>query len=133
MIDIEYQVFNEVYNAVIVEYPNAKIESTLNLDPAEFPFVSVAETGNSTLTSTIDSNSYENHATIAFDVNVYSNKRAGRKAEAKAIFDIVDNVFIEWGFARVLAEPFTQDDSTKYRKMGRYSATVAKNGIIYRR
>lgn len=133
MIDIENRIFNEVYNAVIAEYPNAKIESTLNLDPAEFPFVSVAETDNSTLTSTIDSNSYENHATLAYDVNVYSNKRAGRKAEAKAIFNIVDNVLIEWGFARLLVNPYTQDDSTKYRIMARYGAVVSKNGIIYRR
>lgn len=133
MIDIENKIFNEVYNAVIAEYPNAKIESTLNLDPAEFPFVSVAETDNSTLTSTIDSNSYENHATLAYDVNVYSNKRAGRKAEAKAIFNIVDNVLIEWGFARLLVNPYTQDDSTKYRIMARYGAVVSKNGIIYRR
>ena len=133
MIDIEYQVFNEVYDAVIAKYPEAKIESTLNLDPAEFPFVSVAETNNATFTSTIDSNSYENHATIAFDVNVYSNKRAGRKAEAKAIYNIVDNVLIELGFARILVNPYTQDDSTKYRIMGRYNAVVSKNGIIYRR
>jgi hypothetical protein len=133
VIDIENRIFNEIYNAVIAEYPNAKIESTLNLDPAEFPFVSVAETDNSTLTSTIDSNSYENHATLAYDVNVYSNKRAGRKAEAKAIFNIVDNVLIEWGFARLLVNPYTQDDSTKYRIMARYGAVVSKNGIIYRR
>ena len=133
MISIENEVFNAVYEAVIASYPSAKIESTLNLDPADFPCVYLEEVDNATYTQTIDSGSYENHASVTFELNVYSNKKAGRKAGAKDIFAIADSLLIGWGFSRISRTPATMDDSTKYRIIARYRGLIDKNGIIYRR
>jgi len=133
MISIENQVFQAVYDAVIALFPAARIESTLNLDPAEFPCVFIEEVDNSTYIQTIDSGSYENHASVTFELNVYSNKKSGRKAEAKDIFGIADEVLIGWGFSRMSRTPAQMDDGTKYRIIARYQGVVSKDGIIYRR
>lgn len=133
MIDIENQVFTAVRTAVITEYSDAKIESVLNLSPAEFPFVSVEEISNGSVEQSIDSGSNENHGAVTYEINVYSNKIAGRKAEAKSILAIADGVMLELGFVRSMTSPINMNDGTKYRIIARYTAVVSQDEIIFRR
>lgn len=133
MIDVESQIYTLVRNAIVAEYPDAKISSTLDLSPSEFPSVSIEEIGNTSLESTITSTSNENHATISYEINVWSIKTAGRKAEAKAILAIADTLLLDLNFIRTNTNPVQIDDGTKYRLIARYSAVVDKNETIYRR
>jgi len=133
MVDVESRVFTAVHLAVTTSYPSAKVESTLNLSPSAFPFVSVEEIDNQTYDGTVDSESNENHVAVTYEVNVYSNKAEGKKAEAKAIFTIIDDVMLGMGFTRSMRQPVNMDDSTKYRIISRYRAVISKDYKFYRR
>lgn len=133
MIDVETQIFDKVYNAVIAVYPNADVVSETVLAPSAFPCVSLEEADNYSKRNTRDSGSNENHVDVMYELNVYTNKTVGKKAECKAIFALVDNTLLSLGFTRTSKTPVSMDDSTKYRLTGRYIATVSKNEIIYRR
>ena len=65
-------------------------------------------------------------------MNVYSNKTAGKKAEAKAIANTADAVFAEIGFTRTFREQVPNiNNATIYRIVCRYEAVIDKNFVIY--
>lgn len=133
MIDIENEVNNIVYNAVIGTYPNAKFDSVLNLTPSEFPCVCVEEVANVVRSSSVDSGSNERHATVTYEINVFTNKTSGKKQQAKDIIAKIDSALLAVGFERTSTSPFTLDNGTLYRMVIRYSATVSENHTLYRR
>lgn len=133
MIDIEYEVMTIIYNAVTVNYPNAKFESTLNLSPSEFPCVCVEEIDNTTRTSTVDSSGNESYANVSYEINIFTNDTSGKKATAKAIRDLIDVAMTRHGFERTMTNPISLDSGTKYRMILQYSGAVSKEKTIYRR
>ena len=69
-----------------------------------------------------------------YELNVYSNKAAGKKAECKHIAAVVDAEMAAMGFTRMMLNPIpNMDDATIYRITGRYRAVVSKNQTLYRR
>lgn len=133
MIDVENQVFDKVFNAVSAKFPNADITGETVLKPEKFPSVSVELADSYVRTSGIDSGEIENYSNVMFEVNVFSNKSEGKKSEAKAIFDVVDNAFALMGFTRQSMSPMNMNTSTVYRIVGRYVGTVGRDLKIYRR
>ncbi len=133
MIDIENEVFEVVSTEVLASYPNALIVGKETRMPSKFPCVSIVESDNATVQRTQDSGSNENHATVMYTVDVYSNKAKGSKTECKAILSIVDDVMLRKGFTRTMKQPISLDDATKYRLIARYTAVVSTNKTIYRR
>lgn len=133
MIDIEKEVFMKVATALREQFPKITVENVTTYSPSKFPFVCIEEADNYTHTPSQDSGSNENHAIVMYEVNIYSNKASGKKAECKAILAVVDEVMIGLGFTRNTAQPFDSDNATKHRIFARYSAVVSKNHVIYRR
>ena len=134
MIDIEGEVFNRVATRVRGQFPNIFIVGEYVKSPSSFPAVSLVEMDNSTRTDTIDSGSNENHANVMYEVEVYSNKTTGKKSECKAIIALIDEEMIALGFSRVTLTPVpNMNDSTIYRMVGRYRATVSSKHEIIRR
>lgn len=134
MIDIENAVFNAVVTKVREQFPNIYMVGEYVKSPSSFPAVSLVEMDNSTRTDTIDSGSNENHANVMYEVNVYSNKTTGKKSECKTIIALIDQEMLALGFARATLTPVpNMNDSTIYRMVGRYRATVSSNNEIYRR
>lgn len=134
MIDIENEVFNTVATVVRAEYPKIHMVGEYIKSPPKFPCVSLVEMDNQSYQRTEDSGSSENHASVMYEVNVYSNKTAGKKAECKAIIALIDEQMLALGFARTMLQPIPNvDDATIYRMVGRYSAVISKNKVIYRR
>ena len=132
MIDVENQVFTRCYTAL----QNAGVDNVVGvtvLSPSEFPCVCIEQTDSYVYEQGIDSSSNENNAVIVYEVNVFSNKKSGKKAEAKSIFAIVDQELNNLGFVRNTCNPILLNDSTKYRLFGRYTGVVDKNEKIYRR
>ena len=71
---------------------------------------------------------------VTYEVNVYSNKTSGKKAECKALAAFIDERLLELNFTRTMLEPVpNQDEATIYRMLGRYRAVISKNKTIYRR
>ena len=134
MIDIENRVFNSVATEVRAKYPDIYMVGEYVKTPPKFPCVSLVEMDNQSYQRTEDSGSSENHASVMYEVNVYSNKTNGKKAECKAIIALIDEQMLALGFARIMLQPIPNlDDATIYRMVGRYSAVISKNKVIYRR
>ena len=134
MIDVENAVFNRVVAKVREVFPNIFMAGEYVKSPPSFPAVSLVEMDNSTRTDTIDSGSNENHANVMYEVNVYSNKTAGKKTECREILALIDEEMLAMGFSRNTLTPVPNEyDSTIYRMVGRYKAAVSSNLKIYRR
>lgn len=134
MIDIETILFSEVSSEVRERYPQVFMTGEYVKSPPSFPCVSMVEVDNATFRNTQTTEGQENHAAVMYEVNVYSNKTKGKKAECKEIIAFIDELLMERNFTRIMLEPVpNQDNATIYRMLGRYRAIVSKNKTIYRR
>lgn len=134
MINIENEVFSKVSKKVRAEYPDIYMTGEYVKSPPSFPATSLVEMDNSVYNFTQTTCDNENHATVMYEVNTYSNKTKGKKSECKAIMTIIDNEMIGLGFTRTMLQPIpNMDDATIYRMTARYTAIVSKNKTIYRR
>lgn len=134
MIDVENAVFNAVATNVKESFPDIFMVGEYVMSPPSFPAGSLVEMDNSNRTDTIDSGSNENHANVMYEANVYSNKTTGKKSECKAIMSLIDESMMGMGFERVTMTPVPNEyDSTIYRMVARYKATISSNNTIYRR
>ena len=134
MIDIETSVFDTVAKAVRAKYPKIFMTGEYVKVPPKFPCVSLMEMDNQSYQRTEDSGSSENHVSVMYEVDVYSNKSVGKKSECKAIAALIDEQMLALGFARTMLQPIPNlDDATIYRMVGRYSAIISKDKVIYRR
>lgn len=134
MIDIETEVFNVVSTNTRKKYPKIYMTGEYVKSPPSFPCVSLIEMDNQIYQNTRDSGCIENHAQLLYEVNVYSNRTSGKKAECKAIIAFIDSQMEALGFTRILMNPIpNEEDATIYRIVVRYRAIVSKDKIIYRR
>lgn len=133
MIDLEDEISEIVVAKLRSRFNPITIYGEETLNPPSFPCVTLVEGDNYTVTKTQDSGSGENHATVMYEVNVFSNKANTKKAECKEIFAVIDDIFISLGFARLNKNPLAMNQTTVYRIVARYSATVSKDNKIYRR
>ena len=134
MIDVENEIFDRIANAIGAVYPSVFISGEYIRTPSKFPFVSLIEMSNTTYDRTQSSGNLENHASLMYEVNIYSNKKSGKKSECKAIAALIDNELATLGFSRTMLQPIpNMDDATIYRMTGRYTAVISKDKAIYRR
>ncbi len=134
MIDIEAEVFGIVSSDVRLKSPKVYMTGEYVKSPPSFPCVSLIETDNQVYRNTRDSGCIENHAQIQYEVNVYSNRTSGKKAECKEIISLIDSKMEKLGFTRTFMNPVpNEQDATIYRMIARYRAIVSKNKTIYRR
>ena len=134
MIDCENEIFSTIAEVVREVYPTAFVSSEYIRTPSKFPFVSLIEMSNTAYDKTQSSGGLENHASLMYEVNVYSNRISGKKSECKAIAALIDDEFAALGFSRTMLQPIpNMDDATIYRMTGRYTAVISKDKKLYRR
>lgn len=134
MIDIETEIFNEVSAKVQDQYPDIFMTGEYVKTPSSFPCVSLVEVDNATFRNTQTTESKENHVAVMYELNVYSNRTKGKKAECKEIASFIDEILMGLNFTRTMLEPVpNQDNATIYRMLGRYRAVISKEKTIYRR
>ncbi len=133
MIDIENEIFTTIATAVRSGFPGISVYGESHLVPESFPCLTIQEIDNYTDIDSIDSGSFENVASVTYELNVYTNDTSGKKAKAKAILGVADGILINKGFSRTSSEPISLDDSTKCRIVARYRAKVGRDKMIYRR
>ena len=134
MIDCENEIFSKVAKAVKAAYPSVSMSGEYVRTPSKFPFVSLIEMSNTAYDRTQTSGSLENHASLMYEVNIYSNKKSGKKSECKEIAALIDNELATLGFSRTMLQPIpNMDDATIYRITGRYTAVISKDKKLYRR
>lgn len=134
MIDIENEIFNIVANAVRTEYPDIYMVGEYVHSPSKFPCVSLIEMDNTAYDKTQTSGNLENHASVMYELDVYSNKTSGKKSECKKITALIDKEMSALGFSRTMLQPIPNvDDATIYRMKGRYMGVISENKTIFRR
>ena len=126
MIDIESIVFDTVYKAVKSKFPKAEVKSVYVESAAEFPCVCVVEDDNRTFQKTLDGSLNEHHAELLYTVTVYSNKKNGKKEEARAIAKVIDEAMQGMKFTRIMLNQIPNIDQRIYRIVGRYKAIVSE-------
>ena len=133
MIDIENEIFSEVADYVDQGYPGVYLTSEYVKAPSSFPAASLVEIDNTVVASTQTSGNYENHATVLYEANVYSNKHTGKKSECKEIIALIDERMTQMGFTRVMRNVVPDlFDATIYRMVARYRAVVSRDHVVYR-
>ena len=125
MIDIENEVFNTVANALRVVYPDISIYGEYVETPSVFPAVTLVEDdnseieGNKTLTR-----EPELASQLMYTANAYSNLKTGKKEQAKAIMNIIDEQMRNMGFIRTMRSQLPNVDRTIYRVTARYTRVM---------
>ena len=131
MIDIENDVFDYVAKILRAAHTGIDVQAEYVELPARFPHVSIVEADNRVL-ERMRTEVIENAASVMYEINVYSNKASGKKSEAKAIANTVDDAMSEIGFTRTFREQIPNlNDATIYRIVCRYEAVIDKNFVIY--
>ena len=134
MIDLENELFNEIARAVKEEFPEIYVTDEYVAIPPSFPCLSLVEEDNTTLIRTQTNSLEENHAELLYEMNVYSNKKKGKKTECKKIAAFVDALLVRRNFTRIMLNPIPNyADASIYRMVGRYRVVVGKNKTFYRR
>jgi len=126
MIDIENLVYDRLSTAIKTAHTTVQTSSEYLDAPSSFPFVSIVEADNSVYRKTQTTDGKERHAETMFDINVYSNKKSGRKAEAKKIANTIDTNMESYGFTRITKLATPNADDSIYRITLRYQGVVAK-------
>lgn len=135
MIDVEREVYNEVYNAVMVlGIDSLTMSSVYVAKPAGFPHVYLEMMSSAMDRASQTQDNGEERANVMFQCNVFSNKRGRGKEEAKRIAHTVSDAMNELNFTRTMMQPVPNlADATIYQIIMRFTAQVDKNGRIGRR
>lgn len=125
MIDIENLVYTNVRTAVKGFKPLASVSGTYTDVPPSFPHVSIEETDNAVLSSTLSTSDREYAANLTYTVNIYTNT-ATAKSDAKELAAVVNDAFSDMGFVRSMKQEMPNIDRTIYRLILRFQGTVWK-------
>lgn len=125
MIDCEAKVFQACADAFRAIYPNGYITPEYVPHPPKFPAASVVEMDNNVDERATDNGNIENAVNVMYQVDVYSNKVAGKKAQAKAMIALLDDVLARYRFVRTSLIPVQNYmDATIYRMTARYRRRI---------
>jgi hypothetical protein len=143
MIDIENKVFKIVYDAVMAHDPNIYVTSESSNTPPSFPTVYVEQIDSYDPAEFRVSSREELYAAVVFDVQVFSNKPAGKKAEVKSILAVIDDALRAAGLRRTMSNYVDLTDNRNssvsnrnqsiIRLLGRYECLADTAGNIYAR
>lgn len=133
MKDIENEVFTRIATELREKFSGINVSGEYTRTPPKFPHVSIEEADSYTSQEDVDTSATERYRNVMYEVNVYSNRTSGKKAEAKSIMNIVDEIMYSMNFIRTARTPVpNMEDATIYRLTSRYEAKT-DGEQIYRR
>lgn len=134
MIDIISEVFTAVAKATRETHPGVTVIGEYTRKPSKFPTVTLDETSNVMVDRLEDSSNEEQFAGVVYRLQVFSNKRSGKRAEAREIFATADAEMRRMGFRRVTYSTTPEIyNSTIYEINATYEAVVSAAGYVYKR
>ena len=134
MIDKLNEIFTSVATSVRNKHTGTTVTGEYTRKPSKFPAVTLDEIQNVVVERLEDSSNAENFAGVTYRLQVFSNKRTGKKAEAREIFATADAEMRRMGFRRVTYTTTPEIyDSTIYCIMATYEAVVSAGGYVYAR
>lgn len=133
MIDVENQIYTPIAEALREAFPGIDTSGEYVKAPSAFPHVSIVEQDNYPTLTHLSTSDTEKYATIMYEVNVYSNKSSGKKAQCRSIMKVIDDLMYRRNFTRISLSPVPNlENATIYRLVARYRAET--DGVnLYRR
>lgn len=134
MNDFMNEIFSTVAAPVREAHPGISFTGEYTRKPSGFPAATLDEIENVMVDRLDDSSGEERFSGVTYRLQVFSNKQAGKKAEARAIFKTADAVIRRLGFHRVTYTTTPEIyESTIYSITATYEAIIDADGGIYRR
>ena len=134
MVDFNNEIFTAVATSVRNKHTGTTVTGEYTRMPSKFPAVTLDEIQNVMVDRLEDSSNAENFAGVTYRLQVFSNKRTGKKAEAREIFATADAEMRRMGFRRVTYATTPEIyDSTIYNITATYEAVVSAAGYVYKR
>lgn len=134
MIDFNNEVFTTVASAVRSAHPTATVTGEYTRKPSKFPTVTLDETQNVVVGRLEDSSRKEKFAGVTYRLQVFTNDRSRKKAQAREIFATADAEMRRMGLRRVTYTTTPEIyDSTIYNITTTYEAVFAVGGYVYKR
>ena len=131
MIDKSNEIFNVVATDLRSAYPGIKVVGEYVDAPTVFPTVTLDEIQN--IPTHLDGAAENKYAEVVYRVQVFSNSKSGKRAEARAIFCTVDQLMQSMG---LYAITFTTTpaiyNSEVYNITATYRGVIDRHGVIYR-
>ena len=134
MIDFENQIFTLIATSLREKYGQGIYITGEPVSTVQkvFPAVSIIERSNTIYQRTRSTDNIENHATLMYEVDVYSNLTKGKKQQAKEITAIINDILIKHNFTRTFCESLENLSNNKiYRIKSRFIVVIDKNGMFY--
>ena len=129
MIDIESKIFDTIFSAVKVDFPDADITTGFDPVTAIFPCVVVEEVNNAPVNRTSTDDCAENHSLLSYEVSVYTDNANNAKTTGKQILCIVDTALQGLKFRRIRKNKPLNIARTIFRQYGRWEVIVSKPRI----
>ena len=133
MINIKTEIYDHVYTTLKDRYPKMNITGEATPTPSHFPCVQIIGLNNTVVSSTQTQSAKENHASLLYQIDIFSNKQSGRMAECDEISGVIDEIFADLNFNRIFMAPTQNASEGIYRVTARYTAVVDRYGMLYRR
>lgn len=125
MIDHEIEVYDAVVTALREAFPDLYCASEYVAQPPQLPAFALMQMDNPIVLRARDFMHVENATRPMFEMNVYSNRQAGKKTECKRIAAVASDALAALGFTRTFLQPIpNMADATIYRIVGRFTATI---------
>lgn len=131
MIDFSNEIFNRIAKSLRSLYPNIRVVGEYVGTPTAFPCVTLDEIKN--IPSHLDTAAENKYAEVTYRVQVFSNAENGKRAQARQIYDTVDQELMAMGF---FAKTYTTRpevyNSEIYSITATYEGVIDRNGTVYR-
>ena len=131
MTDPENEVYTLIAELLRTIFPKINVSGEFVNEPSSFPHVSFVLSDNYVIPDLTGMD--KELSQITFEVNVYSNKKTGKKTEAKDIMKVIDRKMFSLNFRRTALTPVPNlEDGTIYRLVARYVGAT-DGEFFYRR
>ena len=132
MIDFSNEIFTKIANEVkAVHGKQVAVMGEYVSVPSKFPCVTIDEISN--IPYKQDSGS-QKYAAVVYRVQVFSNKKSGKRAEARQIFKTVSDLMYEMNLMNRTYSPTPSIYSSDvYEIQATFEGAIDKSGMIYRR
>jgi len=124
MIDLENDLYDYISRELLAVHPNLAVSDQYESTLAELPAVTITEADNRVV-ERMRTDNIENAVRVMYECNVYSNRAAGRKSQAKQIADTLDGIMLSIGFTRTVRTSVPNAPDTRmHRIVLRYEAQI---------
>ena len=131
MIDFSNEIFNAIATDLRSEYEEIKVVGEYVATPTVFPTVTIDEIQN--IPVHLDSDRQSKYAEVVYRVQVFSNYKYGKRAQARGIYNTVDAKMQELGlFAVTYTTTPAIYNSEIYSITATYRGVIDRDGVIYR-